>query len=268
MFYKPQQPLLSRLVICYWFINANDIPKGTKMLPDGYSDIMLNFGDPYFILRPSGITEKIRDHSIFGQRSTHLLLNQPGNVNMIGIRLKPGSEFAFSGMHGQQLFNANCPLHEIADKEILTVDFMIKKTELSLEEKVSLIDKLLCEMLRKTGAETNEKTDLAVDLILKRKGNITLEELLDEVNCTYKQAERFFQKYIGLSPKLFIRIHRFYNAFVQVRNLRKADWIEVLTNFGYYDQSHFIKDFRFFSGVSPGKQLSENNTLDSLFGFR
>lgn len=268
MFYKPQQPLLSSLIICYWFINANNIPKGTKMLPDGYSDIMLNFGDPYFIQRPSGKTEKIKDHTIFGQRTTHLLLDQSGKVNMIGIRLRPGSEFAFSGMHGKQLLNTNYSLSEIAGKEISTIDGVLKGTKFSMDDKVPLLDEFLCAILRKNNAETNKKTDSAVDLILKKKGNISLEEVLKEINLSYKQAERSFQKYIGLSPKLFVRIHRFYNAFVQVRNLKKADWIEVLNNFGYYDQSHFIKDFRFFSGVSPGKQLSENNTLDSLFGFR
>lgn len=238
------------------------------MLPDGYSDIMLNFGEPYFIYTPDGRAEKTAGHALFGQRTKYLLLDQPGAVNMIGIRLKPGSEFVFSGMPGKLLLNKHILLNAVIPDAVSGIDLLREQQALPETEKVPLVDALLNNMLRHHGVATDTKTNMAVDYILKHKGNVRVEEMLDQLQMSYKQAERSFQKHIGLSPKLFIRIHRFYNAFVQVRGLEKANWMDVLTTCGYYDQAHFIKDFRFFSGVSPAKQLTANNTLDKLFGFR
>lgn len=268
MFYKPQHEPLNRLIVCYWFISAQAIPEQTKMLPDGYSDIMLNFGQPYFIHTPGGRSEKATGHAFFGQRTNYVLLDQPGAVNMIGIRLRPGSEFVFSGMPGKQLLNQHVALSKVIPDAVSGIELLHENLALPAIEKVPLVDALLLNLLRHHRAATDEKTDLAVDYILKYKGNVRLEDVLDELQLSYKQAERAFQKHIGLSPKLFIRIHRFYNAFVQVRALEKANWMDVLTACGYYDQAHFIKDFRFFSGVSPAKQLTANDTLDKLFGFR
>lgn len=238
------------------------------MLPDGYSDIMLNFGKPYTVLSPDGTTKTISGHALFGQRTSYLLLDQPGRINMIGIRLKPGSEYCFSGIHAKKLVNNAVSLPAFASAEIRELDTVLGSTTRSNEAKVPVIDELLLLLLKLSHSEPNSLTGRAAELILSKKGNISIEEMLAEINISGKQAERYFSKHIGLSPKRFIRVHRFYNAFVQVRSLKKADWMDVLHNCGYYDQSHFIKDFRFFSGESPTRQLLENNTLDHLFGFR
>lgn len=268
MFYKPQQEPLNRLIVCYWFISAPAIPEKTKMLPDGHSDIMLNFGAPYYIYSPDGSAAETAGHALLGQRTRHLLLDQPGAVNMIGIRLKPCSEYVFSGIHAKLLLNKHVSLNTIIPDEISGIKRLEENPALPEREKVPLVDALLLNMLQQHGTKADATTGRAVDYILKHKGNVRVEEVLEQLQLTYKQAERLFQKHIGLSPKLFIRVHRFYNAFVQVRALEKANWMDVLTGCGYYDQAHFIKDFRFFSGVLPAKLLTANNTLDKLFGFR
>jgi AraC-like DNA-binding protein len=268
MFYKPQHEKLQSLIVCYWFIATEGIPQNTKMLPDGYSDIMLNLGNPYSVSGPDGKKELISGSALFGQRTQYLLLDQPGNVNMIGIRLQPGTEHAFSGLPAKQLVNKHLLLADLNNVKASEKEKLLGNERLDHNAKITIAEELVIDLLnRNKKNELHEKTDEAIKIILKNKGNLSTEELLSQAQISYKQAERYFQKHLGLSPKMYIRVHRFYNAFTQVRAAQKADWINVLHNCGYYDQSHFIKDFRFFSGRSPAKQLSEKETLDEVFGF-
>jgi AraC-like DNA-binding protein len=267
MFHQPVNPRLKNFIVCYWFIDVDGIPKHTKMLPDGYSDIMLNMGPPYAVLRPDGQTETINYSALFGQRSTYLLLDQPQQVRMVGIRLRPGTEYAFTGIHAFLLLNKVLSLKTFTGLQISRIEEELKQPELDHAEKIDVIEQMLLEMLDKNKSSTNEKTDKAIEMLLKQKGQVSIEELISQIGLSYKQLERHFKKHVGMSPKLYLRIQRFYHAFSMVRSGRETDWMSVLMEAGYYDQSHFIKDFKFFAGLPPSKQLSLKDTLDELFGF-
>jgi AraC-like DNA-binding protein len=62
---------------------------------------------------------------------------------------------------------------------------------------------------------------------------------------------RRFTDEVGLTPKLFWRIQRFQEALRLVRTGRRPAWADVALDCGYYDQAHFIRDFRAFSGLTP-----------------
>lgn len=263
MFHKPVDALLQGLVVCYWFIDADGIPHNTKMLPDGFSDIMINLGEPYHLVWHDGNTQLVEGSVMFGQRTKPLLLQQPGAVRMIGIRLMPGSEYLFSGMKASDLVNNFVPLAAINNK---LTDILQSLTTASTDaDKIKYTEALLLALLR-TDAGV-EKALQATHIIMAAKGDVMVEDVALQVAVSYKQLERLFAKHVGLSPKAFARVHRFYNAFAQVRALQKANWMQVLHNCGYYDQAHFIKDFSYFSGITPTKQFTAKDTIDDFFGF-
>lgn len=268
MFYQARHPRLQSKIVTYWFIRSQGIPSGTKMLPDGFSDIMINLGAPYRINRPGGTSEEIKGSALFGQRNTSLYLEQPGEVNMVGIRLQPGTEYSFSGRAAHNLLNQSLPLHELHAEALAVCEQELIRPGISDSEKTTAIEQLLLSLLDQHHCPGHEKTDAAAQLILQHKGHISLDGLLQELQLSYKQAERLFKKHIGLPPKMFIRIHRFYHAFTRVRAAGKVNWMEVLHHCGYYDQAHFIKEFAFFAGLPPSRQASAQNTLDEFFGFR
>lgn len=267
MFLQPIHPQLRESIVCYWFIKTNDIPRHTKMLPDGHSDIMLNMGLSYTLSDLGGNAEEISGSVFFGQRTKCLLLDQPGKVDMVGIRLRPGKEFLFSGMPAETLLNRHFPLSDLLGDAIARVEQNLRDDTLLAENKIRVVEEMLLELLAKSGKKGNEKVDETIAAIVHHKGNIALQELLAETGITYKQAERQFKKHLGISPKMYLRIYRFYHAFTLMRGKEKADWIAILSDCGYYDQSHFIKDFNFFAGRSPAQQLSVKDSLDELFGF-
>jgi AraC-like DNA-binding protein len=86
--------------------------------------------------------------------------------------------------------------------------------------------------------------------IIQRKGLVTVGALADRYCMSPRGFERKFKDLAGFSPKLFSRIVRFQSAVKEypkpVRSLT-----EIAYDFGYYDQSYFIHDFKEFSGYSP-----------------
>lgn len=268
MFYQPQHERLKNLILCYWFIKTEGIPDDTKMLPDGFSDIMLNMGMPYTITYAGQPPETITGNIVCGQRTKPIFLSQPGSVNMIGIRLRPGAEHAFTGVPASEMVNTFLRLEDIAGDRYNDITQRLDTVNLPDTDAIGAVEDLLLLLLNNTGVQTSDVTDKAVTQVLTCKGNINIEELISGLGISYKQAERHFKKHIGLSPKLFARLHRFYHAFTLVRAIPKANWMQVLHTCGYYDQSHFIKDFSYFSGVTPTRQFSDKNTLDEYFGFR
>lgn len=263
MFHQPIHTLLQGLVVCYWFIDAAAIPHNTKMLPDGYSDIMINLGEPYKLVQHDGSISIIEGSVMFGQRTKPLLLQQPGAVRMIGIRLVPGSELLFSGMKASDLVNSFVPLVDM-NGNIADV-LQTLSTATNDAEKIKHTEALLLALLRTDAGA--EKALQATRIIMAAKGDVVVDDVALQLAVSYKQLERLFAKHVGLSPKAFARVHRFYSAFTQVRALQKANWMQVLHNCGYYDQAHFIKDFSYFSGITPTKQFTAKDTIDDFFGF-
>jgi AraC-like DNA-binding protein len=268
VFFYPEADQLKSFIVCYWVIETSGIPFNTKMMPDGYSDIMINLGAAYSITRNDGSTVEIKHSAVFGQRTAYLLLQQPGNVNMIGIRLKPGSEFAFFGNQVSALVNNHIALQDLVSMDLTATEKQLIQTT-DPAKKIQRVEEMLIAMLdSKTRKQKQDHIDPVLSKMLASfTPDDSLEKLLAKLNLSYKQAERLFKKHIGLTPKQYFRVVRFYKAFSQMREKKAADWITILHANNYFDQAHFIKDFRFFTGQSPTRQKGLKDTLNDFFQF-
>lgn len=267
MFFTPQHPVLQNCVLSIWVIDSEAIPPHTKMLPDGYSDIMLNLGGPYRLSYNQGPYEKVEGSAFFGQRTQALRLDQPGHVNMIGIRLKPGKEFLFTGQSAHVFINRHIALTDLLGDRIGTCEEQLRKLHGQHERKVQLTEELLLPRFTSAANKESQAMDKAMEFIHQHKGSRGISDLADHLGISYKQCERWFKKHLGLTPKMYMRIIQFYHAFTRVRSKEVVDWTQLLRDYNYYDQSHFIKEYKFFTGLSPGRQFARKDTLDEFFGF-
>ncbi len=92
---------------------------------------------------------------------------------------------------------------------------------------------------------------------------LPVQELAAQSSLSMRQFERLFQTYSGLPPKLFQRINRF-QAAIAAYPQRQRSLTDIAHTCGYYDQSHFIRDFKMFSGHHPRKFFS-GTTADTSF---
>jgi AraC-like DNA-binding protein len=104
----------------------------------------------------------------------------------------------------------------------------------------------------------------AVSIILERHGMIQVAELCDICSVGERQLERHFEHYVGLSPKFFARVIRFARIFEHIKT-RDWKWVELALESGFYDQAHFAKNFKAFTGEYPSEYPFDEENLANFF---
>ena len=90
--------------------------------------------------------------------------------------------------------------------------------------------------------------------------------LAEELGLSARQVERLFDERIGLSPKFFLRVVRFQEVLRGIREeTNGATWAARAAEHGFYDQAHFIRDFKAFVGESPGAWQVSEQSLAAVF---
>ncbi|MEJ7683207.1 MAG: helix-turn-helix domain-containing protein [Segetibacter sp.] len=112
-------------------------------------------------------------------------------------------------------------------------------------------DEFLLEHLVKSKANDPYNSITSASALLFLNPNINIKKLAYEANMCLKSFELKFACQVGLPPKLFARITRFnYALLLKTQNVLK-NWTDIAHKCGYYDQMHFIKEFKQFAGDTP-----------------
>lgn len=96
----------------------------------------------------------------------------------------------------------------------------------------------------------------AVRFVIHSKQNYSVRQLAEHFNLSERQIERKFKEYSGFTPKKYMRLVRFSEACNQYERADQKTLTEIAHHCGYYDQSHFIKEFKSFSGYHPSDYFS------------
>ncbi|MNS77325.1 DNA-binding transcriptional activator FeaR [compost metagenome] len=133
----------------------------------------------------------------------------------------------------------------------------------SNEERITVIENFLESKLE--NALNNDDIERCVEEIIQLDGMISIEKLTKDLNTGKRHLERKFLSNVGLSLKLFSRIIRFNNALQLIENKDFRNFTNVAHDGGFYDQAHFIKDFKYFTGLNPKQYFSENLEMAKYF---
>ena len=119
--------------------------------------------------------------------------------------------------------------------------------------RVRAMQEFLIRLLRRADVDRCPAVDLAVREIELSRGGVRIHELSDRVGWTRRHLDREFSEHVGLSPKAFATIVRFQHLYA--RGLVSGDWPRSLEELyeSYYDQAHFIRQFKHFTGFAPGE---------------
>lgn len=151
------------------------------------------------------------------------------------------------------------PLHELFSESVSLDNFMLRSELLYLEEqlieaktdmqRIGAVERFLIN--RMTNTKPDKMVLGALALIHQTKGNIRIKELTEQLNISQSPLEKRFRQSVGTSPKKFASIVRLKNA-IQHYNGRSS-LTELGCEAGFYDQAHFIKEFKTFTGETPEK---------------
>jgi AraC-like DNA-binding protein len=120
-----------------------------------------------------------------------------------------------------------------------------------VEEKANILSECLWEQVCRNDHILQAATRYALQRIIQSQGNISMKDLRQELQVSERTLERRFQEGIGLSPMLFARICRFQASLNQLRSQSYDKLSDIAFEQEYADQSHFIRNFKEFTGLTP-----------------
>lgn len=177
-----------------------------------------------------------------------------GEGEIIGVLFRPGAFHSYFQTPVSTLTDQVVPI-----SDYFTLDINAFEEELfalnDQEEKMLMIEQLL----RQRMPEYDDTVDLlneVIDEIIHNAGITKVEQLVDQFGISKRTLQRWFNQYIGVSPKWVIRRYRMHEAIELLE--RGVDMTQLALDLGYFDQAHFSKDFKAAVGKSP-KQYAKGN---------
>ncbi|MEO7047219.1 MAG: helix-turn-helix domain-containing protein, partial [Ferruginibacter sp.] len=151
----------------------------------------------------------------------------------------------------KRFFENFIPLDDVFDsKQILFLEKQFEKKP-KYKHIIGIIEKFLIQEIQ--WLETNELIKVALQRIIEADGDISIKSLINELPMRRDSFEKRFRAQVGTSPKQFSNIVRFRGLFENSE--KKLNLTTTALNAGYYDQSHFIKEFMSITGKRPSDFL-------------
>ena len=174
-----------------------------------------------------------------------------GDYALFHVHIKCNGLFALFGIPQKILINTILPLEDliVKDYKILTEKMESAK---DIFEMGQIMDAYLLRMLFSRKHKIYTPTIAHVsNMIFKNRGLVSMDNLASISNMSFRNFERRFGDEVGMSPKLYARIVRFYNALENKMLHPTKRWVDITYEHGYYDQAHFIKEVKTFTTKTP-----------------
>lgn len=257
-------PDLAPLVKCYWTLElpAQQNVERQLIVPDGCIEMAFILGDDImrytseddFILQPRAM--------ILGQITRKFYIKPTGAVDSFAVRFYPYGLAGFAQVDINTLSNTETPLSVLFGKESSELLAQRVVQAGSTEARKDIVESFLLDRLRQS--ETIDAiVHETIEAMLETKGRGSIKEILGE-DVSRRKLERQFRQAIGLSPKQLCRVIRLQAALKMMLNRQSETFTDVAYENDYYDQAHFIRDFKEFTGTTPRRYLgAEGMSLSS-----
>lgn len=259
-------PELQPFVKCFWTLNDDDVTKNPvkqRILPDGCMEMIFHYADLYQQYFEDGSSIIQPRSFVFGQITTYIEIAPTGITGLIAARFLPDGLGPFLEMPVSSLANKATAINDVfGEKGKLLEENVIAATD--NRERIKLIESFLLSRL--VDPQTiNTITKDCIDIIFQSQGQLDVLELADKLKINRRNMERKFVAAIGMSPKQLSRVVRLQATLKMLDQKNFSSLTSLAYENGYYDQAHFIKDFKEFTGISPKSFFSENLKLAALF---
>lgn len=191
--------------------------------------------------------ERLPDWSITGIRDSvrQIRTSAGGGLIVVNFRETGASRIFASPM--LDLFNATASLHEWLPEQSLQWLHAILSTAQDNRSRITLIENFLATQQNTRPPDT--MVDAAVRAMRARQGKVAIGGLAQQIGVSQERFEKRFRREVGTSPKQYCSLLRLRFALKIFRPGRTLT--DIALDAGYYDQSHFIREFRAVTGESP-----------------
>lgn len=250
--YIPPPPLAG-FVRLFWLYEGYSLPDvKERVLPTGTVEIVINLQEDALWLFDRQHTDQRQRYCgslVCGAYSEYFVIDTAQQSSIIGVSFKPGGAFPFLGLPAGELHNTHVSLDALWGTTACDMRDQLLAAETPAMKFHVFEQFLLARVSRPLVRHP------AVAFALREFRNMphtrTIADVTEQIGLSSRRFIQAFNDEVGLTPKLFCRVRRFQEAVRLIGSGQPVNWSEIAWSCGYYDQAHFIHDFRAFSGLNP-----------------
>lgn len=255
--YIPQSPLTA-FVDKFWLYEG-DYPSHEKerVLPHGSLELFINLNEDRINVydhKDYNRFQRFRGSLISGPHTGFSVIDTTCLTSIMGVHFRPGGVSPFLNFPAAELRDAHVPLDSLWGPAAndLREQLLVAGTPYA---KFQILEHFL---MKQTVAPLVQHP--AVAFALKKfedfPGMVAISDVTEQISLSPRRFIQVFKEEVGLTPKRYCRIRRFQEVLKLIGSGQQVDWTDVAMACGYFDQAHFIHDFRSFSGLNPTTYLT------------
>lgn len=222
--------------------------KTFKIIPDGLSGLIFQEKADLFFDRKQ---QPLPQLFLYGQTTCHSEQRAIGHFKNIGVYLQPTALKTIFNIDAFELTNRHISIDCLANDPIL--EQLVNAP--SVSQKIEIISQFILKRMHHND-HFSGNANFATKLLQNGK---PLKNIQTEMNLSERSLERLIKQFIGISPKLFSRIMRFQSGLHKLRQEACCNLTDIAYQADYFDQSHFIREFKEFTGMNPKKFILQTN---------
>ncbi len=243
-------PDLAPYIRFYWFMESDacqNEPFVYRAMAESCPGLIYHYKATFKDITTS--TAHSFPHSIFhGQSSKTYRFCTHQNFGIFGVYLYPFAIPWLCNMPATALSNQMPHLVDVLGNQGKILEEKIIQAS-GIEDRINIMNAFFAQKLRQSPSKLNPISK-SINYLIKNNGNVPIKELAEKFAFSTRQFERKFKDFAGFNPKLFARIIRFQSTTNHYGN-QDLSLTSLSHQCGYYDQSHFIHEFKLFSGYHP-----------------
>jgi AraC-like DNA-binding protein len=255
---RTPSPPLDTFVERIWY--CSDAPAHTleRVLPGGGTmDLIVNLVSDEIRIHDPDNPGAERVHSgtlVGGTRTRSYLVDPRQRASVVGVHFRPGGAFPFLGISPSEIVDTHVQLDDLWGSAGRSLREHLLEVG-SPSEQLKLLEATLLQRLRRA-RPGHPAVRGAVDALRVEGSDVRVADVANLVGLGYRRFIEIFEREVGLTPKLYARLQRFHHVKRRIAMLGgPPSWATFAMECGYFDQSHMIRDFVEFSGMSPPSYL-------------
>lgn len=260
MLYRDHRPAgpLGRFVERLWACADAPAHSRERIVPSGTIELVVNLREDeiriYDPLHP-GRYRRLSGAVASGPYGGFFVIDPSQHASIVAVHFRPGGAFPFLGVPAGELANTHVDLEALWGRA--AVELRERLCEAATPaDRFSLLEQALVTRLNGAAAG-HAAVPVALDALAGVGTRVC--DVARKVGLSQRRFIEVFEAEVGLTPKLYSRIQRFQRARALVQRVRAVQWAELAVGCGYFDQSHLIRDFRAFSGLTPEEYLRQRS---------
>jgi AraC-like DNA-binding protein len=231
-----------------------------RVLPDACVELFINFtNNQHSLATVTG--KRIFDNSqsfVISRMSNFMDVQMKSRTGFISVCFYPSTAYLFFQLPMNEVADSLTDLQYLWQSEAKEMEEKIGNT-FTNDQKAAVVQQYLLKQLNKN--KLDKTIAYCMQEIKKANTLFSVRELANKVGMSQRQLSRKFNHCIGLSTKEFIHINRFIGSLVYLKKYPYLSLTDIAYESGYYDQAHFIHDYKSFAGLTPSAVINAGNLV-------